>query len=55
MFDPGKDTDAAIDLLEDLINFLDKYADVRDGPEGEVLPNKAMSLQLRCIEARRQL
>jgi hypothetical protein len=38
-------------LLADLIDFLDNQSDVIDGPEGQPLPNKAMSLMGACEQA----
>lgn len=37
--------DQAYAILELVDSFLDKYADIKDGPSGEQLPNQAMKLQ----------
>jgi hypothetical protein len=37
-------TDSTIDLLNEVAEFLEGQADVRDGSYGEQVPNRAMSL-----------
>lgn len=36
-----------IALTEDILEFLDRYTDVCDGPDGQLIPNTAMELELR--------
>lgn len=37
----------AVALMEDVLEFLDRYSDVADGPDGQPMPNTAMELELR--------
>lgn len=34
-------------LMEDVLEFLDRYSDVADGPDGQPMPNTAMELAVR--------
>ncbi len=45
---------ALLDALQDALEFIDDHADVVDGPDGEQLPNRAMSLaqELREVLAK---
>ena len=43
-----------LELLQDVVEFLDNYVDVVDG-DGEPRPNRAMNLTTRCEEALREL
>lgn len=40
--------DEAYTIMEDVVKFLDEYADIEDGDYGEQLPNKAMRLKSYC-------
>jgi len=41
------DASETIALMEDILEFLDKYSDVADGPDGQPMPNTAMDLEMR--------
>lgn len=49
---PKSAPDPLIDVLNDIEEFLEDQQDVRDGPDGEQLPNKAMSLLSALAQAR---
>ena len=40
-----------LQLLSEMMDYLDNHSDVIDGPEGRPLPNEAMSLLGKCEEA----
>lgn len=39
----------SVDLLREILDFLDDHSDVRDGSYGEPMPNKAMSLMSELL------
>lgn len=41
------DASEIIALMEDILEFLDRYIDVCDGPDGQLVPNTAMDLEMR--------
>lgn len=41
------DASEIIALMEDILEFLDRYTDVCDGPDGQLIPNTAMDLEMR--------
>jgi hypothetical protein len=45
IFQPQKDLEFLIETLERVSEYLDQRSDVRDGDNGEPMPNEAMLLQ----------